>query len=253
MGVVISMLSRKGGIGKTSLCYHLAGVMADDGLRVRLVDVDNQASLSQLLLGPEAVENLRPAETVEACFDGATPADIEAATPIDGVTLLPAHLQLGVGRGAQIDLRQNDVDVTLIDTPPDVRNPVIRAALLTANFVISPLVPEALAVQSIVSVHQALYTVSIASNPGLVMLGYLINMRQPLIGHTATENMLRQLHGNMVMDTVVRSLVGFKDSVAHSTPISRHRPKSKEADSIRQLWIEMLARIQAAGERREAA
>lgn len=248
MGVVVSMVSRKGGVGKTSLCYHLAGVLADDGLRVRLVDLDNQASLSQLLLGPGKVESLRRDETAEACFIGATPAEIELPTPIDGVTIVPAHLQLGVKQDSRIDLRQGDVDITLVDTPPDLVNPVVPSALLTSDFAILPLTPETLAVRSMASVHQALYSVSIAGNPSLVMLGYLINMMQPLKIHTAAELTLRKVHGNRVMDTVIRSLVGFKDAITHSTPISRHDPKSREADSIRQLWAEILARLENASD-----
>ena len=44
---VITMLNQKGGVGKTSTCYHLAGTLAQQERRVLLVDNDPQASLTQ--------------------------------------------------------------------------------------------------------------------------------------------------------------------------------------------------------------
>ena len=43
---VISVLSTKGGVGKTTTTANLGGLLADAGLRVLLVDLDSQPSLS---------------------------------------------------------------------------------------------------------------------------------------------------------------------------------------------------------------
>src|SRR3954470_12080635 len=43
----IAFLNRKGGVGKTSTVHHLAGTLARRGLKILLVDVDGQASLTQ--------------------------------------------------------------------------------------------------------------------------------------------------------------------------------------------------------------
>jgi Mrp family chromosome partitioning ATPase len=42
----VAFLNRKGGVGKTSCCHHLAGCYAQAGRRVLLVDADPQASLT---------------------------------------------------------------------------------------------------------------------------------------------------------------------------------------------------------------
>ena len=52
---VITMLNQKGGVGKTSTCYHLAGTLAQQGRRILLVDNDPQASLTQGFWGPEGM------------------------------------------------------------------------------------------------------------------------------------------------------------------------------------------------------
>ena len=65
---VITALNQKGGVGKTSTCYHLAGTLAQAGRRVLLVDNDPQASLTQGFLGPQATRKLDPAETIAAVY-----------------------------------------------------------------------------------------------------------------------------------------------------------------------------------------
>ena len=55
----IAFLNKKGGVGKTSTCHHLAGTLARQGRRVLLIDADPQASLTQGFWGPEAMRDSR--------------------------------------------------------------------------------------------------------------------------------------------------------------------------------------------------
>jgi cellulose biosynthesis protein BcsQ len=48
----VSIINFKGGVGKTTLSYHLAAFLARKQ-RVLLIDVDHQSSLSIVVLGPK--------------------------------------------------------------------------------------------------------------------------------------------------------------------------------------------------------
>src|SRR5215831_17642178 len=56
----IAFFNNKGGVGKTSLVYHLAWMYADLGVRVVAADLDPQANLTAAFLDEERLEELWP-------------------------------------------------------------------------------------------------------------------------------------------------------------------------------------------------
>lgn len=57
---IIAFFNNKGGVGKTSLVYHLAWMYADLGLRVVVADLDPQANLTAAFLDEDRLEQLWP-------------------------------------------------------------------------------------------------------------------------------------------------------------------------------------------------
>lgn len=55
---VIAFFNNKGGVGKTSLVYHLAWMYADLGKRVVAADLDPQANLTSAFLEVDTLERL---------------------------------------------------------------------------------------------------------------------------------------------------------------------------------------------------
>jgi len=58
MTPTIAFFNNKGGVGKTSLVYHLAWMYAEKGKRIITVDLDPQSNLSSFFLSEEALETL---------------------------------------------------------------------------------------------------------------------------------------------------------------------------------------------------
>jgi cellulose biosynthesis protein BcsQ len=58
----IAFFNNKGGVGKTSLVYHLAWMFSEHGLKVLTVDLDPQANLTSMFLNDERLEELWPDE-----------------------------------------------------------------------------------------------------------------------------------------------------------------------------------------------
>jgi chromosome partitioning protein len=56
----IAFFNNKGGVGKTSLVYHLAWMFSDHGVKTIAVDLDPQANLTAMFLDEERLEALWP-------------------------------------------------------------------------------------------------------------------------------------------------------------------------------------------------
>lgn len=56
----IAFFNNKGGVGKTSLVYHLSWMFADHGIRTLAVDLDPQANLTAMFLDEARLEELWP-------------------------------------------------------------------------------------------------------------------------------------------------------------------------------------------------
>jgi chromosome partitioning protein len=114
---VISIISQKGGVGKTTLATALAVAAERDGKQVALFDLDDQAS---------------------ACFwsdlrEAPTPAvkDLKAVR-------LPVYLQ---------SMREAGCDLVIIDCPP-VHKDIALEAAAPADFVLIPTKPDLFDVRS---------------------------------------------------------------------------------------------------------
>ena len=70
---IIAFFNNKGGVGKTSLVYHLSWMYADIGLKVLAADLDPQANLTAAFLEEERLEEFWPDgehnKTVYGCIE----------------------------------------------------------------------------------------------------------------------------------------------------------------------------------------
>jgi len=58
--ITIAFFNNKGGVGKTSLVYHLSWMFADLGKKLIAVDLDPQANLTSMFLEEGRLEELWP-------------------------------------------------------------------------------------------------------------------------------------------------------------------------------------------------
>ena len=145
----IAVANRKGGVGKTTIACALATKLAETD-RVLLVDLDSQGSATESL-------GIAPGSAVAAWL--VTEELGSLVTVTDNLALLPggaatARVTIGenrhdlgtVGRG--LSAARRSFDWILLDTPPSFST-VTRSAIYAADFVLSPVVPEYLAVAGV--------------------------------------------------------------------------------------------------------
>lgn len=180
----IAFFNNKGGVGKTTLVYHLAHMMAEQSRRVLAVDLDPQSNLTAMCLSEERLEEVWP-ETADhplsvlGCIrpilrgvGDITEPHVEPVT--ETVGLVPGDLGLSTFEDKLSDAwpraldrdesafrtlsafhrltteaaRKHAADVVLLDVGPNL-GAINRAALLAADFVVTPLAPDLFSMQGL--------------------------------------------------------------------------------------------------------
>lgn len=270
MPLNMTMLGRKGGIGRTTTSMNMAGVWAKEGARVLCVDLDSQASLSRCLLGSEFVETTHPAETVAGVFDDkydVDPEEVIHATAFENLAVLPACDALEVCNLAKphmlgerqfvlakfLSEASHLYDIAMIDTGPNTEGLTAWAALVASQFVLSPVLCDTFGTQSIISVQRLTERVQRSVNPDLEILGYFINMRQKNTVMNGYEATLRKVHGAMVFDTVIPLAAQYRQAVAERTPLPLKKGSNKAVKTLFTFAQEINDRICSVAARQEAA
>jgi chromosome partitioning protein len=255
--IVLCFIDQKGGCGKSSTCFHLAGHFAQQGLSTLLVDADPQGSLSQGFFGSAKVEALEARETLAALFSNEfldAPETLPIHTPFDNLSIVCANQTLApyntpspeLAGFTQFALREflrslPGYDLVLIDCPPNLYR-CSWNAMLAADYVVIPVPPEDFGTQGLRVVHQAIEHAR-RLNPELRLLGHLVTRRDGrLLIHRAYEKKLRELHGDTILQTVVPESSAFKVSLACRSPVTCHSP-SAWASSVTTHLAEEIMRL----------
>ncbi len=268
--MTICFINQKGGCGKSSTCFHLAGQFARTGMNVLLVDADPQGSLSQGFFGSAAVENLPASETLAALFEDdfflGRYEELPVATPVERISLVRANQTLARHNApapetaglTQYALREfleavgGGYDLVLIDCPPNLYQGSWNA-MLAADHVVIPVPPEDFGTQGLRVVHQAIVNAH-RLNPGLSLLGHVVTRCDArLLVHQSYEKKLRTLYGETVLDTVIPEASAFKVALACRRPVSHYSPASKAAERTAALGDELLLRIGRPAARKRVA
>ena len=184
---VLTFFNNKGGVGKTSLVFHLAWMFSEMGKRVVAIDLDPQANLTSAFLSEEELELLWDADdtsarsdTVYQCIRPLTevgdilapqtktinprlhlvPGDLALAGFEDtlsqawpsamGSTNLyrPMRLLSAFWQVAQMAATQHNADLILADVGPHL-GAINRSALIASDHVVIPLAADLFSLQGL--------------------------------------------------------------------------------------------------------
>lgn len=155
---VLSLISTKGGAGKTTVAANLGGLLADAGLKVLLLDLDSQPTLSSYY----ALCKSREAGSYELISQRLTVAEqIISVTTIPRLELIVSNDRAGhLGTvllhapDGRLRLRNllpafaDQYDVLIVDTQ-GARSVVVEMAILASDCALCPLPPEMLAAREL--------------------------------------------------------------------------------------------------------
>jgi chromosome partitioning protein len=227
MAATVSVLSQKGGTGKTTAVRTLTDVFRRVDLRVLAIDLDPQGNLSDYLdVDPDASPTIGDvlagrAQARAAVHEGIVPANLGLAE---------AELTLGGKMGRELALKKalrelrDEYDVILIDCPPAL-------GLLTVNALVASdhaLISSEAQYFALQGVEQALEVIQLARenlNPDLEWLGVVLNIVDMRTRHSREAfDSLRQHFADKLLDTTIRQSIAYAESAERAVSILDYRP-----------------------------
>ena len=193
---VLTFFNNKGGVGKTSLVYHVAWMLARQDARVVAVDLDPQANLTAAFLDEDQMTQLwergqdgAPTTIYRAIEPLTKVGDLRAAElvhPAPGLALVPGDLALSgfedqlsgewpnaLGSAgtlyrpfrvltafwqvAQLAADEHDADLIIVDVGPNL-GAINRSALIASDFVAVPLAADLFSLQGLRNLGPTLRT-----------------------------------------------------------------------------------------------
>ena len=251
---VWSVANQKGGVGKTTSVVSLGAMLAEQGHRVIVLDLDPQGSLTSYF-------GYNPDEMEQSAFDlfmhqGKIPdellAQVVIETSVENMKLIPASTALatlernvsqqdGMGLVISKTLAKlwDDYDYALIDTPP-LLGVLLINSLAACKKLLVPVQTEFLALKGL---ERMVHTIRMVMRSQQRDLDYLVI---PTMFDRRTQaslkslNSLRQQHEGHIWNTAIPVDTRLRDASREGMAISQMSPDSRGARAYRQLLKTLL-------------
>ncbi len=244
---VVSVVSTKGGVGKTTIAANLGGLLADAGLRVLLLDLDSQPTLSSYY----ALDQKANAGVYELIAHNlTTPGQIISRTVIDGLDLILSNddqgrlgtlLHAGDERlhlHTVLDALRPTYDLLLIDTQ-GARSVLLEMALLACDLALSPVIPEMLAARELCrGTVKLLSELEPLHHPGMTRPPLRLLLNQVNANQVDTRMIIQGLRNTFdgvtnvsVLETCVPDRVVYLNAASLGLPA--HRMKTRRSSGRR--------------------
>ncbi|SAK54067.1 cobyrinic acid a,c-diamide synthase [Caballeronia temeraria] len=251
---VITVVSAKGGVGKTTLAANLASVLAARHRRVIVLDLDPQNALRLHFGIPlDSIDGISratlagdPWQTV--MFDG-----------VDGVTVLPYGAVIEDDRRRFEALVDNDPawlahalqslaldanDIVIVDTPPG-SSVYTRTALTAANFALNVVLADAASYAAIPGMERMIDAYA-APRADFAGQGYVVNqVDQSRQLSKDVLKVLRNMLGTKLFPGVIHQDEGVSESLACDTTLIHYDPLSQAAADLRACGEWLLSAVDA--------
>ncbi len=237
---IVAILNRKGGSGKSTTTFNLAGALMERGMRTLIVDLDPQASLTRLLTSDPIEQGIggcisAPGQPIHALIR-ATDAGIDLIPgdrSIETAALALSDSPSGFLRLRRVLAPLDAYDVILLDTPPALGF-ALSSAILAAGWAILPTATTQQDIDALIDTLAAMDELEADEMTCAVRLAIVpnaIHRDRPDQGGLAA---LQSAYGDLVAMPVPHS-AAIKRALNRHLPLALTEPKSAAMDAYRAL------------------
>jgi cellulose biosynthesis protein BcsQ len=252
--ISISVLSLKGGVGKTSVALGLAGAAAKRGLKVLVIDLDPQGNATSILQARPgrahaATVLAHPtAESLQAAVTKTAWSFKEGRVDVVGSDSDLIHFDAWTGKRnfapklARALRRLEGYDVVVIDCPPSL-GALTREALAASRLAVVVTTPSYFGGQGAERAIDEINEIRTTVNPDLRFAGIVVNrMREKTEEHRYRKRELIAIHGpGAVLKPSIPERVALQQAESTGEPIVL--VKSAGARDVAKAFDKQIARL----------
>ena len=261
---IIAIANQKGGVGKTTTAVNLGCALAEEGLRILIIDLDPQGNATSSF----GLQELEGESLYEPLLGTADIADKILPTRVERVFIVPADLDLA---GAEVEIARldnhltrlsdtlaplradNTFDFVLLDCPPSL-GILMTNALAAADELLTPIQCEFFALEGLVKIVRIIEQVrGSGANDRLEIGGIVMTMfdsRTNLSSQVVAD--VRTHFGERVYETVIPRTVRLSEAPSFGKSVLEHDPNGTGARAYRALAKEFIERHQLPAAIRQA-
>lgn len=246
MNRIIAFANHKGGVSKTTSVANIGAILAHEGKKVLLIDLDAQANLTDYYLRE------RPEETIYNALVDETPLPIVGIE--ERLYIVPSSLEMvgletkiadNIDRAELLQILLEPIreqyDYILIDCPPSLGITTLNALIASTDLYI-PLTAEAIPVRGLKMLTDAMERVKKRKNPDIKLSGIIITRWGGRNLNKVIEESLRKNFGEVVFKTKIRENISVAEAPTNFLDVATYAPSSHGAEDYRALTKEILER-----------
>lgn len=254
MGIVIGVMNKKGGVGKTTTAVNVAAGLAQLGKKTLLIDFDPQGNATSSFGIPKKTLNV---SAYDVLIGECRPQEAIISTRYKNVDIIPAMSNLSDGelQLSQFEKRNHQLkkavvqvkdtyDVIIIDCLPSLGLLAINA-MVACDQVIVPTPCEYLSIEGLAQILQIIKKIKRAANKDINLMGIVFTMtdKRLLSGSELKRDIKKNIPAESIFKTEIPRNVKVSEAPSHGEPVIIYDPASKGAEAYKKLTKEIFAKL----------
>jgi chromosome partitioning protein len=242
---VIAIANQKGGVGKTTITFHLAQYLAARERNTLCIDIDPQANLTSCF-----IENLEDTNNIKLLFEEGRPQSVLVT---DYLSVIGSNIQLSryeadtkydnfsLLKGLMKTLRKTgEYDYVLIDTPPSLAL-FTTNALLAADYVLVPADASKFSVDALRDLFHTIDRIREKQESELPkILGIaLADVQERLLLTQQIREQLERDYDGYVFKTSIPSSVRVREAIYNREPVDSGKAKEAFLSLFKEIEVKL--------------
>ncbi|QEZ70867.1 ParA family protein (plasmid) [Paraclostridium bifermentans] len=246
----ISVLNIKGGVAKTTSAINISAILAEQGNKVLVVDVDAQSNLTMAFKSYDiddlSVSDILLSKSIRV-------EEVIKETEFKNIDIIPSNISLAfaekkilldVTRNQQNRLKkvlenvEDKYDYCIIDCPPSL-NMITINALVASDEVIVPIKIDKFALDGLEYLLESIDEIKDEFNPNLKFKGCFVTMDTATTVNKEIKKALKNILKDKMFNTSIRQNVSVVEASFEQMPVVNYKRNSNASKDYKSLVKEV--------------